>query len=91
MVTRDFLHYVKFKDNEIPKFPLVVDSFKRLANFVPYQRLIGWDFTIDSNGEPVLIELNTGSGVWGLQATNGRPLFGEFTTEIKEYLDQLSS
>ena len=77
---------VKFKDNEIPNFPLVVDSVKRLANFVPYQRLIGWDFTIDTNGEPVLIELNTGSGVWGLQATNGRPLFGDFTSEIKEYI-----
>lgn len=77
---------VKFKDNDIPGFSLVNVAVKRLANLIPYQRLIGWDFSINEQGEPVLIELNTGSGVWGLQATNGRPLFGDFTAEIKEYI-----
>lgn len=77
---------VKFKDNEIPNFPLIVAAVKKLANLVPYQRLVGWDFTINKESEPVLVELNTGSGVWGLQATNGRPLFGEFSSEIKEYI-----
>ena len=77
---------VKFKDNKIPSFSIINDSVKRLANLIPYQRLIGWDFSINEGGEPVLIELNNGSGVWGLQATNGRPLFGDFTSEIKEYI-----
>ena len=45
------------------------------------------DFSINESGEPVMIELNIGSGVWGQQSSNGMPLFGDFTSEIKEYID----
>lgn len=81
---------VNFKDCVIPNFSLIVKSVKRLANLVPYQRLIGWDYSINSEGDPVLIELNIGSGVWGHQVANGEPLFGKFSSEIKEYLDRIS-
>ena len=56
---------------------------------VPYQRIIGWDFSVDKNGEPVLIESNYGSNIGGLQAANGKPLFGEFTDEVKDYLKNI--
>lgn len=77
---------IKFKDSQIPNFHLIVESVEKLSNSVPYQRIIGWDFTINEFGEPVLIELNTGSGIWGLQRDNGLPLFGDFTFEIIDYL-----
>ena len=80
---------IEFKDSEIPNFPAIIKSVKKLANFVPYQRLIGWDFGIDVNGDPVLIELNIGSGVWGHQIANGEPLFGDFSSEVKEYINKI--
>jgi hypothetical protein len=75
-----------FKDNEIPNFPEIIKAIEKLSNLVPYQRLIGWDFSLNEKGEPVFIELNIGSGVWGMQVANGKPVFGEFTAEIKDYI-----
>jgi len=78
-----------FKDKKIEKFDLIIDNIKKLSNIVPYQRLIGWDFSINENGEPVLIESNYGSNIEVLQISNGKPLFGDFTGEVKDYLDKL--
>lgn len=77
----------KFEDFTIPSFSRVIESVKRLANILPHQRLIGWDFGIDHDGNPVLIELNIGTGTWMLQIANGRPLFGAFSQEVKDYMD----
>lgn len=77
----------KFEGFTIPSYNKVINCVKRLANILPHQRLVGWDFGIDEDGDPVLIELNIGTGTWMLQIANGRPLFGSFSQEVKDYMD----
>jgi len=80
---------IKFKDSIIPNFPLVVEAVKKLSNAIAYQRVISWDFSVDEEGKPVLIELNKTGGIWGPQELNEAPFFGKFSEEVKEYLDKI--
>lgn len=57
----------------------------KLHSRFPHIRLIGWDFAIDENYEPVIIELNAYVG--DNQREDG-PAFGKFTeTILNEYID----
>lgn len=52
----------------------------------PQVRFIGWDFTLDSNGNVIAMEYNTKSpGVLYYQYVNG-PLFGSSTNELLDYV-----
>lgn len=70
---------IKFKDVCVPSYEKVInavkDSHKRLAHF----KLIGWDFAVDTDGEPVMIEYNTCPGA--NQVTCG-PTFGDITEKV---------
>lgn len=79
---------IKFKDYEIPNFYKVVESIKKLSNLIPYLRVISWDFCIDKDGNPILIELNKTGGIWACQEANGIPYFNRFSEEVMEYLSQ---
>ena len=57
---------------------IVKDVHKRLPHF----RWIGWDFTVDTSGEPVFIEYNFVPGYRVGQLALGRPMFGDMTEEI---------
>lgn len=52
----------------------------RLAHF----KFIGWDWTVDEEGEPVLIEFNGSPGIIVSQMISARPVFGEKTDWILE-------
>ena len=80
-----------FEKNVIPAYDKILDAAVILADFVPYQRLIGWDFSIDCSENPIFIELNTGVGTWMLQIANGEPLFGDYSNEIKEYITNMKN
>ncbi len=72
---------IVLKNFEIPHFHDVLSIIKDLHFQVPQFRMISWDFAIDQNNNPVLIEYNVrGQGMDG-QGTYG-PLFGRFTDEI---------
>lgn len=81
------LSNIEFENYRIPNFPLVVKAIEKLSNVIAYQRIISWDFSIDESGEPVLIELNKTGGIWASQEVNESPFFGEFSNEVKEYLN----
>jgi hypothetical protein len=50
--------------------------------FIGLSRLLSWDFAIDEDGEPVLIEVNlTYGGVDVHQMSNG-PVFGDMTEAV---------
>ncbi len=63
----------------IPSFDKAVETVKKLHLQLPYFNLIGWDISIDDEGDPVLIEWN----VWPelSQSANG-PAFGDYTERI---------
>lgn len=70
---------LKFKDIVVPSYDKVVEIIKREHSKLPQLNIIGWDFAIDRDGEPVFIEINmtpesnqNGSG----------PTFGNLTDEV---------
>ncbi len=75
-----------FKDYKIPGFPNVVAAIKKLSNVVPAYRLIAWDFSIDKEGNAVMIELNSTGAIWGSQENNGTPFFGKFSEEVRDFV-----
>ena len=63
----------------IPSFPKVLDFVKSLHVRLPYFRIVGWDISVDKDGEPVMIEWNRQAEL--SQVAHG-PAFGDYTEEI---------
>ncbi|MBR0499660.1 MAG: hypothetical protein IJJ72_01545 [Bacteroidales bacterium] len=63
----------------IPSFPQVLDFVKGLHLRLPYFKLIGWDISVDTSGNPVMIEWNRSAEL--SQVAHG-PAFGDYTEEI---------
>ncbi len=72
---------LKLSDIEIPNFDKIVELSKQAHKKLAHFKLIGWDFAIDEDGEPVLIEFNTCPGM--NQMTYG-PMFGDLTDKVLE-------
>lgn len=64
---------------QIPSFAEALDMAKELHTHLPYFNLIGWDFGIEENGNPILIEWNRAPD---LSQTAHGPAFGDMTEEI---------
>ncbi len=65
----------------------LIASAKRLHEMVANIGMISWDFTVDSDGYIVVVEANyTGQSVWFPQMLTGRPLFGENTEKVLNFL-----
>lgn len=70
-------------DITIPSFDRIVDVAKKAHEKIAHFKLIGWDFSVDEEGNPVLIEFNTCPGT--NQMTFG-PMFGDLTEAVlQEY------
>lgn len=73
---------VPFLDHPIPSYDKCLEAAKRLHVQVPRFRLISWDFTVNPEGEPVLIEANFKYGGLDIHQMNNGPIFGEDTKKI---------
>ena len=72
-----------FQGYRIHGFGKVTEKAKRMHELVPQIGIIHWDFTLNEQGEPVLIEANTrGGGIWVFNAAHGKGPFGDDTEEI---------
>jgi hypothetical protein len=80
-----------FEGMEVPSYNQCEKIALKLSNrFVNYSRLISWDFAIDTNGTPLLIEANlTGGQLDFHQLCNG-PIFSNISNEILTELFQKS-
>ena len=67
----------------IPGIDRVLAEVKRIHPRMGHLKWIGWDFTLDEDGDPLLIEFNSAPGD-SAQRVCGRPLFGEMTDWILE-------
>lgn len=73
---------VVFSNYHISGFEKIIQIIKCNAKYFPRNRIIGWDFTLDENENPILIELNLENhGCVSLQLANG-PYCGEFISSI---------
>ena len=77
----------EFKCMEVPSFHKCVEAAKRLAyRFYGASRLISWDFAVDEDGEPVLIEMNISFGELDFHQLCNGPIFGE---DAKAIIDEV--
>lgn len=67
---------------QLPSVPEVLATVKELHRRLPYFNLVGWDFGIEKDGKPVMIEWNRAPD---LSQTAHGPAFGEMTEEIVHF------
>ncbi len=69
---------VVFENYEIQGFQKIIELIRNNARYLPKTRLLGWDFTLDANNEPVMIEVNIEDHeLEMIQLTNG-PYFSDY-------------
>lgn len=67
---------------KVPSFDKMLDTAKRLAQFTGHFRMVGWDFSVDEDGDIVLIEANMRKADTGpIQCLHG-PFFGDLTERV---------
>ena len=68
-----------FRDVVIPSYDKVIAIVKEEAAKLPHLNIIGWDFAIGADGEPVFIEINVFPGQ---NQSGSGPTFGDLTKEV---------
>ncbi len=73
----------RFKGAQIVGVPNIIKAAYQAHKKTPHMGIISWDFTVDVNGKPTLIEANfIGQAVWLSQIVHKTPFFGKNTKEI---------
>lgn len=81
---------VVFDNYSIPLFPKVLEAAFQMHETLPELGCVNWDFTIDENGTPILIEANISDGsIWLSQMANGIGAFGKNTPEVLEWIHKM--
>lgn len=76
----------KLNNNSIPDYFFALDAIKRMHKKLSYFKLISWDFAIDIDGNPIIIEYNLRSPDAKMHQIFNGPLFGQLTDEVLEYV-----
>ena len=74
--------HVQFRDVVIPCYSIIRDIVVKTHPGFPHFRLISWDFAVDRDNKPVLIEANLHYGELDFHQLNNGPLFGNDTEAI---------
>lgn len=83
---------VKFEGHKIFGVEKVIESAKRMHQALPQLGSYNWDFTIDEEGEPVLIEANVNGGsIWLIEMAHGKGAFGENTKDVLKWIRKMKS
>ncbi len=82
--------HLKFAGYKIPLFPEVLKASYRMHEAIPQIGCVNWDFTINKEGEPVLIEANMkDGGIWVVEMAHGRGPFGKRTGEVLRWIRKM--
>jgi hypothetical protein len=78
---------VIFESYYIPNISKLIDYAYECHKKTPHNRFISWDFTLDKNANPVLIEANMlGHSSWFPQVVCGESTFGDNTKRMLELI-----
>lgn len=79
--------HIRFENYDMSPLKKIVEVAYRLHGYVPMLKMISWDWSLDENDMPVLIEMNiSGQAVWFPQMVNGESFFGENTVYFANLL-----
>lgn len=82
--------HVIFDGYKINNYEKVREAALKMHTMMPQIGVAGWDFTIDENGFPILIEVNIGMvGFEFCQNSLGIPAFGDHTAEILQWIRKM--
>ena len=70
---------IVLENYQIPSYDKAIEMVKRMHFQLPFFHLVGWDLSIDEDGEPVLIEFNVDPGLSQSAMGSG---FGKHTERI---------
>ena len=65
-----------FLNYRILGFDKIIEVIKQNAKYLPKTRLLGWDFTLDQNNAPVMIEVNIEDHELEMMQLANGPYFG---------------
>lgn len=68
---------IRFKDYEVPMWPSVKELVEKTIRLIPYYSSVGFDVATTVDG-PVIIEINTGTGVYASQMGKKRGIADKF-------------
>ncbi len=71
----------------VPCYHKVIDTLLAMHSKLPYFDYVGWDVTVDPDGEPLFIEFNLVPAIEGPQLMAG-PMFAEHLDEVVERAHQ---
>jgi len=78
---------VVYKNIKLDLVPEIIAAARKMHGATPQLGVVNWDFTINEDGEPVLIEANImGGSVWLPQMAHGVGAFGEKTEEVLRWM-----
>nr|WP_289037985.1 sugar-transfer associated ATP-grasp domain-containing protein [uncultured Allobacillus sp.] len=76
-----------FKElNKVPNFEHFKKFVMDLHNNIIHHDFISWDIAVGEDEEPIFIEANFRGATWIYQLATQKPLFGELTEEILDYV-----
>ena len=67
----------------VPCYHKVIETLLAMHSRLPYFDYVGWDVTVDPDGEPLFIEYNLVPAIEGPQIMAG-PMFAEYLDEVVE-------
>ncbi|MCQ2455368.1 MAG: hypothetical protein MJ090_04445 [Clostridia bacterium] len=74
---------IKFEGYILPNMKEIIAAAYKVQSNMPATNIVSWDFTLDKDNNPVLIEANImGQGIWASQMIHGKGPFGEQTEKI---------
>lgn len=82
--------HVAFDGYRIEGFEKVREAAVRMHTMLPAVGVIGWDFTLDDKGRPLLVEANIMRVIYYFcQMASGVPAFGERTAEVLQWIRKM--
>lgn len=70
------------EDKKIENFQAIVDAACTSHKQLPYMGIISWDFALNENCEPVLVEFNMKPQGLDLHQRENGPIFGDLTVDV---------
>lgn len=78
---------VVFDGYKLPYIQDVINSAYAVHRRLVNVGIVSWDFTVDSDNNPVLIEANIrGQSIWFPQIVHGKGAFGKYTKDIMDMI-----
>lgn len=78
---------ISFKSYKLEGIKGIIETAIDLHGLTPHMGIISWDFMVDRNRDPILIEANyMGQSVWFPQIAHAKPIFGEHTEYMLKLL-----